>query len=200
MMKRRTHILIAEPSIIICSGVVSVLKKMNNLNIDFAEIHQIEKLIESIDQNSPDIVIINPSYLGIFSPQQFKRNDIKIIALQYTLSDSSTLKHYDDVISIYDSSSVINEKITNLIESTESSEDKKELSVREKEIISYIAKGFSNKAIADKLYLSTHTVTTHRRNIATKLQIHSPAGLTIYAIVNKIIDINDIKHSLTSID
>ena len=51
----------------------------------------------------------------------------------------------------------------------------------------------TNKAIADKLYLSIHTVITHRRNIARKLQIHSPAGLTIYAIVNKLVELSDIK-------
>lgn len=67
------------------------------------------------------------------------------------------------------------------------------LSVREKEIIVCIAKGMSNKEIADTLNLSIHTVTTHRRNISSKLQIHSPAGLTIYAIVNKLIDLQDIQ-------
>ena len=61
------------------------------------------------------------------------------------------------------------------------------LSEREKEIIVCVAKGMSNKEIAEELYLSVHTVTTHRRNISAKLQIHSPAGLTIFAIVNKLI-------------
>jgi len=196
-MKRRIHILIAEPSIIIRNGVVSVLKKLNNLNIDIAEIHQIEKLKENIDQNKPDIIIINPSYLGVFAPQQFNRKDIKIIALQYTLSDSSTLKQYDDTISIYDSLNTISNKIAKLIESDHTYDNKTALSIREKEILAHVAKGFSNKLIADKLCLSTHTVTTHRRNIASKLQIHSPAGLTIYAIINKIIDINDIDEYFT---
>ena len=67
------------------------------------------------------------------------------------------------------------------------------LSSREREIIVCVAKGMSNKEIADALCLSIHTVTTHRRNIASKLQIHSPAGLTIYAILNRLIDIKEIK-------
>ena len=54
----------------------------------------------------------------------------------------------------------------------------------------------TNKEIADKLCLSIHTVITHRRNISHKLQIHSPAGLTIYAIVNKLIELRDIKDPL----
>ncbi|MDR0982717.1 MAG: helix-turn-helix transcriptional regulator [Culturomica sp.] len=66
------------------------------------------------------------------------------------------------------------------------------LSKREKEIITCIAKGMSNKEIADKLFLSTHTVITHRKNITRKLQIYSPAGLTIYAIVNKLIKLQDV--------
>lgn len=67
-----------------------------------------------------------------------------------------------------------------------------ELSQREKEIVAAIALGKSNKDIASELFISTHTVMTHRKNIATKLKIHNSAGLTIYAIVNKLIDINDI--------
>ena len=67
------------------------------------------------------------------------------------------------------------------------------LSDREKDIIRCVARGMSNKEIADELFLSIHTVTTHRRNITAKLQIHSPAGLTIYAIMNNLVDISDIK-------
>lgn len=63
------------------------------------------------------------------------------------------------------------------------------LSERERDIVRCVAMGMSNKEIADALFISIHTVITHRRNIAQKLQIHSPAGLTIYAIVNKIVSI-----------
>lgn len=67
------------------------------------------------------------------------------------------------------------------------------LSDREKDIVIGVVKGLTNKEIADKLFISVNTVTTHRRNIARKLDIHSPAGLTIYAMVNKLIEINDLK-------
>ena len=70
------------------------------------------------------------------------------------------------------------------------------LSQREKEIITCVVKGMSNKEIADHLYLSIHTVITHRRNIARKLKIHSPTLLTVYAIVNKLVDISEVKLSL----
>ena len=67
------------------------------------------------------------------------------------------------------------------------------LSDREKEVIIALVQGMSNKEIADHLCISTNTVITHRRNIARKLQIHSPAGLTIYAIVNGFVDISAVK-------
>ena len=67
------------------------------------------------------------------------------------------------------------------------------LSSREKEIVVCVAKGMSNKEIADKLCLSVNTVTTHRRNIASKLQIHSQSGLAIFAIIHHLVELSDIK-------
>ena len=67
------------------------------------------------------------------------------------------------------------------------------LSDREKDVIISLVQGMSNKEIADHLCISVNTVITHRRNIARKLQIHSPAGLTIYAIVNGLVDISSVK-------
>jgi regulator of cell morphogenesis and NO signaling len=67
------------------------------------------------------------------------------------------------------------------------------LSERERDVIIGVVQGLQNKEIADRLYISVNTVITHRRNIARKLQIHSPAGLTIYAIVNGLVDISSVK-------
>jgi regulator of cell morphogenesis and NO signaling len=67
------------------------------------------------------------------------------------------------------------------------------LSEREKDVIVCVVQGMPNKEIADHLCISVNTVITHRRNIARKLQIHSAAGLTIYAIVNNLIDISNVK-------
>lgn len=63
------------------------------------------------------------------------------------------------------------------------------LSNRELEVIKHVALGKSNKEIADAMYISTHTVMSHRKNIARKLNIHSTAGLTIYAVVNGIVEV-----------
>ena len=67
------------------------------------------------------------------------------------------------------------------------------LSDREKDVVISLVQGMTNKEIADHLCIAINTVITHRRNIARKLQIHSPAGLTIYAIVNGLVDISSVK-------
>ena len=67
------------------------------------------------------------------------------------------------------------------------------LSDRERDVIVGVVQGLQNKEIADQLCISVNTVITPRRNIARKLQIHSPAGLTIYAIVNGLVDISSVK-------
>ena len=72
-------------------------------------------------------------------------------------------------------------------------ESSEALSDREKDVIVSLVQGMTNKEISDHLCISTNTVITHRRNIARKLQIHSPAGLTIYAIVNNLVDISSVK-------
>lgn len=68
-----------------------------------------------------------------------------------------------------------------------------DLSDREKEIIVQVAKGLSNKEIADALFISVNTVMTHRRNISRKLRIRSAAGLAIYAIANGLISLDDVQ-------
>lgn len=201
-MKRRIHIVIAEPSVIIRSGLIAVLKRLTSLSIDIAEISDIHTLVAQLCKFKPDVLIIDPSQLGVFSPQRLRKEvghpDIKIIALQNTMVDSMILKHYDEVISIYDSLDTIKDKLERIIVVEESTNQKQELSVREKEIVVCIVKGMTNKQIADHLILSTHTIMSHRRNIVSKLQIHSPAGLTIYAIVNKLVEIDQIKNSINA--
>lgn len=68
-------------------------------------------------------------------------------------------------------------------------EDEDKLSEREKDVLIELVNGLSNKEIADKLYISTHTVISHRKNIVRKLNIHSTAGLTIYALVHGLVKV-----------
>ena len=73
------------------------------------------------------------------------------------------------------------------------SKDTEELSDRERDVLVQVVRGLSNKEIADVLCISAHTVMSHRKNITRKLNIHSTAGLTIYAIVNHLVDLNSLE-------
>ena len=67
------------------------------------------------------------------------------------------------------------------------------LSDREKEVIVHVVRGLSNKEIAEQMFISPNSVMTHRRNISRKLNIRSAAGLTIYAIVNGLVKLEDVR-------
>ena len=87
----------------------------------------------------------------------------------------------------------VTKNISDMVFKSAISQNSEALSDREKDVIISLVQGMSNKEIADHLCISTNTVITHRRNIARKLQIHSPAGLTIYAIINGLVDISAVK-------
>lgn len=67
------------------------------------------------------------------------------------------------------------------------------LSEREKEVVKHVVRGLTNKEIAAELFISLNTVLTHRKNISRKLNIHSSAGLTIYAIASGIVALEEVK-------
>ena len=191
---------IAETSVIIRSGLSLVLKRIQGMKILPIEIASPDTLSDCIRLHKPDILIINPSFPGYFNIQKFREDtsdyNIKCVALLCSVGDQSLLRYYDDAFSLYDDLEMLKEKLLKLLDVTdelESETGQDVLSSREKEIITCVVKGMTNKEIADALFLSAHTVITHRRNIARKLQIHSPAGLTIYAIVNKLVELQDIK-------
>ena len=69
--------------------------------------------------------------------------------------------------------------------------DKNQLSERELDVLRLLLEGLSNKEVADRLCLSTHTIISHRKNISAKTGIKSLAGLTIYALTNGIIQLEN---------
>lgn len=192
-------IAIAEPSVIIRSGLSVVLKRVQGIHIQTFEISSYEFLSNYIRLHKPDLLIINPMFWGIIDVVKLKEESghktLKCFALLSCLVDESFVKQYDDKINLNDNIDQLKEKLDKIfdVQHEESSDESNSLSVREKEILTCVVKGQTNKEIAQSLFLSTHTVITHRRNIARKLEIHSTAGLTIYAIVNKLIELDDIK-------
>lgn len=197
-MSKRVHIAIAEPSVIIRCGVVTVLKHLPDLSIDMVEIPDISQLSFQLCRYKPDILIISPSNIGVLTPQQIRSDagddNLRCVALQSNVTDRETLNRYDGVISIYDSAETITNTLREVMKSDDTTEPRKELSGREQEIVVCVVKGMTNKQIAEELHLSTHTVITHRRNISSKLEIHTASGLTIYAIVNKLVELDDIEN------
>ncbi len=199
-MKVNLKILIVETSPIIRSGLEVELKKISGFRFEIIEIMNVDLLAESVRMHKPDLLIINPNVQGNILIHQIKEDCdcpyIKCIALLNNLTDKAQLVPFDEQISIYDTSEDIRMKLEALcsdeINEVNESEEQQVLSPREKEIIVCVVKGMTNREIADHLFLSAHTVITHRRNIARKLQIHSASGLTVYAIVNKLVELSEI--------
>lgn len=200
-MSTTLKIVIAESSVIIRAGLEVTLKKISGFKFHIVEVGYPDSLGEALRMHHPDILLINPLFVNGSLLTQLKEEngctDTKCFALLYTTVENSILRMFDDQVSIFDGPDEIKKKIEQVIlkeiaEETDP-ENSQSLSVREKEIVVCVVKGMTNREIADTLYLSTHTVITHRRNIARKLQIHSTSGLTVYAIVNKLVELENIQ-------
>lgn len=203
-MKNRNNIkiVIAENSLILRSGISAVLKRLSDYTFSINEVSNMDAFMLFSRLHRPEIAIINPLFLGGVSIANYKRDnpDTKVVALVSGYFDNKTLADFDGSISIFDDLDTVNDTISSVLHIEDDDDDNietEQLSQREKEIIGCVVKGLTNKAIAEKLSISIHTVITHRRNISKKLQIHSSAGLAIYAIVNKIVEIQDIKSGIS---
>lgn len=194
------RIAVAEASVIIRSGLSSALKRLPNVKAQPIEILSAEALHDCLRTQYPEILIVNPAFGDYFDVARFREETagkkICLIALVTSFVDTSLLSKYDESISIFDDLETLSKKIHGLqdVRKEEPETDNPDtLSLREKEIVICVVKGMTNKEMAEKLFLSIHTVITHRRNISKKLQIHSAAGLTIYAIVNKLVSLSEVK-------
>lgn len=130
--------------------------------------------------------------------ESIDRTDVPVVAVMTTALPDGMTTSLAGKIGLYDAADTVRGLLTELMHEeskTLSSSQNDSLSPREKDVIMGIVKGLSNKEIASEMSVSVNTVMTHRRNIASKLQIHSAAGLTIYAITTGLVDISDIKNS-----
>ncbi len=201
MKNEVARIAIAETSIIVRSGVAVLLKHLPDVIVQPLELTSPEGLHDCMQAHVPDILIINPTFGGWFDIEAFRStygvSAVKIVALVTGLTDPALLREYDERMTILDDPRTVGALVGRLLHQGKEDQDdepeQESLSQREKEIIVCVVKGMINKEIADQLNISIHTVITHRRNISRKLQIHSPSGLTIYAIVNKLVELNEIK-------
>ena len=161
-------IAIAETSMIVRSGLALVLKRIQGLKILPIELVSEESLDECVRFHKPEILIVNPSFTGYFDVRKFKETPqnagVKCIALMCSVADQGVLRNYDESLTIYDDADTIREKLNRLLnvpgeETEEELAGQEVLSSREKEIITCVVKGMTNKEIADALYLSAHTET-----------------------------------------
>lgn len=199
---KRYNVGILSPSHIVISGLCSLQEQIKEMAFTFISLNDND--IESqITKHHLVAVIADPlsksfHQLIELRNENEKSKSIPLITISSSLLPNDLSEIADARLSIYDSPATIIQTIQTLVSShvNEVEDARTDLTPREKEIVVGIVKGLSNKEIAQEINVSVNTVMTHRRNIASKLQIHSPAGLTIYAIVSKLVSIDDIKYTI----
>ena len=197
MDKCRINIALAEPSQIVCEGLTNILLKAGTHNRVF-RFDNLDEILSAISSQQLDMAIINPVFIRGSIPDFLQiRNAAPLAAwvgILYTLPEREVLSLFDATIQITDSPVQIADTIHQLTMShchCPGYSQNENLTTREIDILRQITLGLSNKEIADKLNISIHTVISHRKNIICKTGIKSQAGLTIYAISNKIISLEN---------
>ncbi|MBQ9435267.1 MAG: response regulator transcription factor [Bacteroidales bacterium] len=191
-------ILLAEPSDVIAAGFQELLGADSPFVICGC-CSSAEGLKEAVVRYRPALLLINPSLLGDSAVTELSsltdvNPHIVFVALVYQYFSASMLRPYAAVVDICDSKMQIENKLKQVLKNQDPSETGEgyELTQREKDVLVLVAKGLMNKEIADKLNLSVHTVITHRKNITHKTDIKSVAGLTVYALLNNLIDKDEV--------
>ncbi len=188
-------ILLIMPSKVIARGIEAVLSELGEFRVagilsDLS--HVSEARLRNMDA---DVILIDP-VLADYTSRMNVRSRISeyssaaVVALKSVPMDEEQLKQYDGAVGLYDDPVAIVRKLRESLSSREESPESEgyDLSAREKDILVCVAKGMLNKEIADHYNISIHTVITHRKNITRKTGIKTVAGLTVYALLNNLID------------
>jgi len=189
------NILIIEPSIIIQEGLSNIIKSVNN-NIVVTVTDSLSDCCKfnTIDFN---IVLLNPILLNncsiTFNKFTTQFNKSHLLGIISTIYNRNFYCQFNDYIYINDNKELIKNTILKFLTIKNKKKNISEniLSKRETDVLKLLAQGKSNKEIAEALFISIHTVVTHRKNIGRKLDVKSSAAMAIYAVANNIIDIND---------
>jgi DNA-binding CsgD family transcriptional regulator len=197
MKVNNINIYIIEPSYIISEGLINTIIKAGR---HFC-VHLVDSLCDMQQHDlmkRADVIIVNPALIQnqikTFNTLKKELNNSKWIGLVYSLFEQKLLSLFDETIYINDSpNTIINkiQKLPNINNNSKTDQIIEILSDREIEVLKLLVAGHSNKEIADKLTISTNTVITHRKNISQKTSIKSASGLTIYAVVNNIITLDN---------
>jgi len=188
--------MIAETSSIVFEGLAGIIYK-SGLKTLVSRAITFDEIQRSYAKQRCKLIIINPSFvqnnIKQFNILKSQFEDVTWIGLVYAYYDQSLLSQFDSLINISDTP----ESISSSLQKTISGEPQKRshledvLSEREVDILKLLTTGLANKEIADKLNISINTVITHRKNISQKTGIKSVSGLTIYAVVKKLISLEN---------
>ena len=186
MRVHKVGLLLSSP--LLTAGLRDVLHRAHGISaIYITEGSTPESYTQRISTESPSLVIVDP-FTVAYCPV-----DVPSMLLTTCQVPDSLRDGHVATASIYDSSESILTKIRGLVDpATPGDQRGSDLSPRERDVIMHIVKGLSNKEIAAQMNVSVNTVMTHRRNIASKLEIHSPAGLTIFAIATGMVKIEEV--------
>ena len=188
------------PSRVMARGVEGVFHDLGEFKVE-GIVSDISSHEEAILKNmSVDVIIVDPSIFP-HSAQTSARHliseytDAAVVAFPSIFLDEECVRQYDAVLNIYDTPSDIIHKLRNAVSSPKDSipTEGSDLTSREKDILICVAKGMINKEIADLFNISIHTVISHRRNISRKTGIKTVAGLTVYALLNNLIDASSVE-------
>lgn len=187
--------LLIMPSRVMARGLEGVFHDLGEFKVE-GIISDFSSREETILKNtSADIVIVDPAVFPHSAQDGVRQyiseyTDAAVVAFPSVFLDEEAARQYDAVLNLYDSPAGIIHKLRSAVTAPRdnAATEGPELSSREKDILICVAKGLINKEIADLYNISIHTVITHRRNITRKTGIKTVAGLTVYALLNNLID------------
>lgn len=194
MDKCRRNIVVLEPSRILYEGLYTSISK-SEYDYSFFYADSLVELETLMLKRDVSIVLINPSIiqnrLKEFTNLKKQYSETRWIGIIYAYYDNLILKQFDNLFPITEDVSKIIRIINKICNNkTTAQQQNEQLTERETDVLKWLAKGLSNKEIADKLNVSIHTINTHRKNIMDKTSIRSLAGLTVYAISKGIISLD----------
>lgn len=177
--------IIIHSSYIIQCGLKNILQSKN---IAISEIMNDFPTSKKLTEWEEMFIISDLKYMEEIRKEYriLKKKKNILIGISAENQGTESIEKMDDLLYLTDDIVAVSEKINSVLPSAET-DTNSSLSSREIEILNLVAKGMSNKEMADKLFISIHTVITHRKNITEKLGIKTIAGLTMYASINNLI-------------
>jgi DNA-binding NarL/FixJ family response regulator len=185
---KRHKVAIVDSATVVAEGIAAILSRSPRAEVVgiYRHIAEIESIIAT---GRIDVVVASVAqYHEIEATTSL--NNIPVVGMQSSLIDEDIVRRFNATITLYTSVEDVERIVAEAAEqpSEHNISESHELSDRERDVLVLVARGFTNKEIASELNISPHTVISHRKNIVHKTGIRSVAGLTVYAVLNKLVD------------